>query len=219
MEEDDQRELGFDGCDGIAFPAPVPCNPPTCSPGRRLDDGGDDHNEERELGSVSGYTFDQWQEIVKYQYPGCSLAPVRSKEQLEYYETLTCDCSGCEALVGITLDDPKVDGVKCHDALTELEEEDGDGHPEECYDGWVNTVDGSPVPDEADLWASGRPSGINDYGRIFGFANIAANGDAILFDQCDAEISSFCKVFPYAIIECCDEPTCYARKSRGCVKR
>ena len=163
--------------------------------------GGDETTTQRELAAPMGFSFLSWVEIVKTTQPGCALAPVRSREQLEYYQTLEGKCyvSGCEALVGVIREDPFEAFKKCDYTSDDSIDDD------DCYAGWVNTIDGSSVPDypEGDsktVWAD-EPEASETV------ANLAYGTSPELYPHgiSDSEV-----LYPYAILECCLETSCYS---------
>jgi hypothetical protein len=161
--------------------------------------GGAETITQRELGTPNGFDFLTWVDAVKATQPGCALAPVRSREQLEYYQTLTCDGSGCETLVGVIREDP-LEAFKVCDAVASTDDDD-------CYDGWVNTIDGSSVPDYPDT--DSRTVWNDQPERDETVANLASSTSPELYPHGMFDTSY---AYPYAILECCLETNCYAEE-------
>jgi hypothetical protein len=184
----------------------------TCGSRRELvaEDG---DGVERKLGAVDGFSFDEWNhaiEYYRYDLGSCALAPVRSKEQLEFYRTwiVTLTGSGTETLLGIMLKD-EMDAYACR--LAHMQQSASPSPtPKECLDGWINIVDGSDVPAEKELWNEGRPVGGT-------YANLARwNGQNYMYDQYNPDHNrANTALFPYALVECCTNPTCYYDRGRN----
>ncbi|KAL7568925.1 hypothetical protein ACA910_000669 [Epithemia clementina (nom. ined.)] len=134
-----------------------------------------------------------WLYFLQVYYPICTLAPVRSQSDLEYYADL--DTKGERALVGISKDDEAM-AFQCKKSR-----ENHDMDLDVCYEGWSNIADNSPVANDPDYWIMGQPDGVcSPWEETDGLATAAyLKGDGIpyLWDT-----SAF-TLFNHAVIECC----------------
>ena len=186
--------------------------------GRRVLEEGDAQNQ-RELPASERLSYDDWVDVIKYNFPGCALAPVKSEADLEFYDKLNGNCCcDCEALVGVLLEDPAKQACKCaeDDFPASVDGEDYAVPPDECTKGWINIVDGSAVPE--DVWgpvSTERDLGIDSYGKVYGLAYTGNYyNPATLYAECDHDVNYYCDEFPQAVIECCEETTCYNPERR-----
>jgi hypothetical protein len=183
-------------------------------------------------GSVGG-SFDQWKAAVENEpkLAGCALAPVRTIQQLDYYNSIV---PPSRTLLGVVLANP-MDAYDCERAHVRQEREEV--APGRCFDGWINIVDGSSVPKEKKLWADGddiegqpRPNR-GTIANLDGRRNYQqGEGDNRLvgmYDECNPVTASGgqekqrCNLFPNALVECCTNPTCYSsapEEHRGDIK-
>ncbi|KAL7568318.1 hypothetical protein ACA910_018454 [Epithemia clementina (nom. ined.)] len=134
-----------------------------------------------------------WLYFLQVYYPICTLAPVRSQSDLEYYADL--DTKGERVLVGISKDDEAM-AFQCRKSR-----KNHDMDLDVCYEGWSNIADNSPIANDPDYWKMGQPNGRSPpWGGADGLATTAylrGDGSPALRDA-----SAFA-LFNHAVIECC----------------
>jgi hypothetical protein len=170
-----------------------------------------------------GASFDQWKAAVENdpQLALCALAPVRTKRQLDYYSSIV---PPSPTLLGVVMADP-VDAYDCEWAHDRKNPEQF--APKQCFEGWINIVDGSHVPEKRNLWAEGientalpRPNG-GIYANLF----VGGERSPGMYDECNPYTThggsvyrggnlnqlpmQQCNLFANALVECCTNPTCY----------
>ena len=163
-----------------------------------------------ESAGSGGSSYNTW--LTELQnYPNCNLAPVRSIEQLEFYQKIKPGDVDSTALLGVARADPKKYAVDCKKVNPDLTDENGDiggglaGQEslDACYDGWINTIDGSQVASDANIWVT-PPKGFSS-GYYVSLAGLDGEAAAMT-----AEFNGSAPSWVYAIVECCTgTSTCY----------
>jgi hypothetical protein len=161
------------------------------------------------------------------------LAPVRSTTQLEYYNSIA---PHSPTLLGVVIAN-QMDAYDCEMDNTDSTKT---AAPQQCFEGWINIVDGSSVPADEDLWADGSHQGGLPRPKGGIYANLSSGPKPVMYDQCDPDTTSGgpimyrdatnggnvrrlppmpqkqqCHLFPYALVECCTNPTCYSPERGG----
>ena len=159
------------------------------SPGRfrrRLDAVEGQDGQEPQDSQPEGYTAYEWYTIVKRFYPQCTLAPVNSKADLDYYQSVMMPETTTPTLLGVTKDPLKA--FECKTSPSD----------DNCLTGWVNH-DGTSVPEDAALWTRDtmppQPDGAANDPGVASIANMSVNR-ATMWAQLETGFWS------YALIKC-----------------
>mmetsp|Transcript_41119 Transcript_41119/g.63335 ORF Transcript_41119/g.63335 Transcript_41119/m.63335 type:complete len:397 (-) Transcript_41119:34-1224(-) len=172
-----------------------------------------DEQDDRKLdwSGPKGLSVAAWQDYLNEdpEFEGCVLAPVTSKDDLEFYYRLLRK-PGESAALGVFKDIREA-----QECRRENEQGNGDDIFDGCFDDWKNIDAGAGgVPSDDDLWA-GPPTGRFDLGQPDGFSMLGGGGERglatvgilggnletgpVLFDE-----SAFDSSWEYAIVKCCD---------------